>query len=108
MEEIIQKASELGRMIQQTDVYTAFSELSEQLGEDSQAAQLLEEYVLLAENIHSRELNGDIVESFEKDRLDELKNSVENNDLLVEYLQTKNSYIKLLELIQSSINAEDE
>lgn len=108
MDEIIQKANELGKMIHETDVYSEYKELSDRLDGEPQSKQLLEEYMILAESFHKREINGDTVENFEIERLAELKENIEENDLIIEYLGAKSSYIKLLELIQKSISTDAE
>ncbi len=107
MEEILKLAKELGIMLRSTDLYCNLMSISKELNSDKGSKDLFEEYVSFAENIRQREIDGDIIEAYEKERLNDLSSLVRNNELIVRYIEAKNRYIELLEKIQNEVSADE-
>jgi len=103
VEEIMDRASELGRLIQDTDIYRTFIELSGFLKDDESASKLLDEYEERLREIDERQRAGDIIESYEMESLREISMDVQNHGLIMEFLAAKKEYISLLERIQQSL-----
>ncbi|MCP4134438.1 MAG: hypothetical protein GY754_25925 [bacterium] len=103
MNEILEKANELGLLIRETEACRDFEELSAELENDTESKSLLDEYTTIAESIHQRETQGGIVENFEKERVRELSGIIRENKLLTSFLEARGRYIDLLSNIQKSM-----
>jgi cell fate (sporulation/competence/biofilm development) regulator YlbF (YheA/YmcA/DUF963 family) len=107
MEELLEKANELGRMLKDTEVYSKYEKLSADLEADQDAKSLLEEYLNLFEEMHKKELGGFPIEVHEKEKITEVQKRVTENQLIVEYIDAKNRYVNLLMEIQKAVSGED-
>jgi len=103
MENIIEKANELGLLIRKTNVFENFEHLSKKLDSDLISKSLLDEYTKYAEILHHRETSGDIIEDYEKEKLKNLSIQIKDNDFLLEFVTARDKYIDLLVSIQESI-----
>ncbi len=103
MEEILKKSEELGKLIQDSDVFIKFTELDERVNGDSQALALLEKYNDIARVILEKQKSGDIIESYEKEDFRAMTRSVNDHALLREYLNSRDAYIDLLMKIHDSL-----
>ncbi len=103
MREILEKANELGLLLQQSDVFIKFTALDRELGEDNAAGALLEKYNEIAESIMHKQQSGEIIESYEKESFREITEQVNSNDLLRRYLTARDEYIDLLMKVHESL-----
>ena len=104
MEEIIQKANELGLMIKGTDLYKRYVEVSEKLEKDEEGRKLLEEYIGVSETLYQKERSGGVIEVEEKQRLQEMNEKVSQNQLIKEFMATQTYFMNLMMQIQKTIN----
>ena len=103
MEEILERANELGLLIQSTSVYCRYRDMAEAIEGDPGAKKLLSEYESMAKDIELRQKNGDIVEKFEIEALKELVRKAGEHAAIVGYLEAKVAYAGLLETIQNAL-----
>ncbi len=104
MEEILKKANELGLMIQGSDLYQRFNELSKKIEADQGARTLLEQYISYNETIMEKEEKGLPIEVDEKKKLEELGKQVSESTLIKEYIATQTYFFNLLMKVQEIIN----
>ncbi len=107
MEEILKKANELGVMLKNSGIYSHYEKLSAELEADADSKNLLDEYMSLFEEMQKKESGGGIIEIEEKDTLGEIQKRVSENRLIIEYIDAKNSYVKILMEIQKLVSGGD-
>ncbi len=105
MDDILAQAEELGRLIQNTEIYAEFSMMSELLNGDDESLGLYDEFLAFSSEIKERQECGDVVEKFEMDRLRDLTERAAGNEAIVNYLNAQNAYLDLLLKIQKEINS---
>jgi len=103
MKEILEKANELGLLLKDSDVFKKFQDLDSKIGEDKTASALLEKYNEIAESIMQKQQTADIIESYEKESFRDITEKVNANDLLREYLLSRDAYIDLLMKVHDSL-----
>jgi len=103
MEEILNKANEIGLLIQETEVYKNFKMFSDKLDGDKESNSLYKNYIDMAENIYLREQRADVIENFEYEELKSLENQLKENELLLKYIDSKNKYVDFLIKVQKNI-----
>ena len=106
MEEIIKKANELGLMLQQTAEYTNFKKSEQILISDKQSRELYETYENSLLELEQKQKMG-ILEQFEIEELKEMRDLIDENEIIQEYMQTKEKYINILMVIQNELNLTD-
>jgi cell fate (sporulation/competence/biofilm development) regulator YlbF (YheA/YmcA/DUF963 family) len=104
MEEILEKANELGLMIQGTDIYKRYMEISKKLEGDENAKSLLEEYIQFSDEMYRKEKAGTVIEVDEKQKLQELNEKISGNQLIKEFIATQTYYLNMTMQIQKAIN----
>ncbi len=104
MEEILQKANELGLMIRGSELYRRFNELSGALDADPQAKSILDEYLRFSGELIEKEEHGAPIEVAEKQKLEEMGKQVSENGLIKEYIATQTYFYNLLMQVQEIIN----
>ncbi len=104
MEEILKIANELGLMLQGTDIYKRYREISKKLEEDEEAKSLLEEYIQFSDEMYRKEKAGTVIEVDEKQKLQELNEKISENQLIKEFLATQTYYLNMTLQIQKAIN----
>lgn len=104
MEELFNKANELGLMIRHTGVYRNFEKLSVAVERDDDASALLKKYNEIAETIQRKNESGGIVEKYEQEMFKALTDTVKQNPLILDYLRARDTYIELLMKIHNSIS----
>jgi cell fate (sporulation/competence/biofilm development) regulator YlbF (YheA/YmcA/DUF963 family) len=107
MEDILQKANELGMMLKNSDINAHYEKLSEELEADKDSKSLLDEYLDLFEQMHRKETSGGVIEIAEKEKLAEIQKKVSENQLIVDYIDAKNSYVNVLMEIQKAVSGGD-
>ncbi|MBN1496905.1 MAG: YlbF family regulator [Spirochaetes bacterium] len=103
MENILNQAAELGRLIRQTSIYGDFVKFSEELAADPDASKLLDEYATLSASLQERQEKGDIIAQFEFEQLKSLADMVTGNAVIMAYLTAREEYLKLLSNIQDKL-----
>ncbi len=104
MEEILQKANELGLMIKGTELYKRYEEISEKLEKDADARKLLEDYIQVSDEMYRKEHSGAAIEVEEKKKLQEMNEKISESQLIKEYLATQTYFLNLMMQIQKVIN----
>ena len=103
MDEILSKASELGFLIKETEAYIDFEKLGREIENNREASVLLKKYNEIAETIQQKQAAGFILEKYEQERFRELSEAVLSNELLMQYLKSREIYIKLLSEIHNAL-----
>ncbi len=103
MQEILDKANSLGIMITGSDVYINFHNTFIELNNNPESQKLFDECRELNRSISEREINGDIIESFERADLAEMLVNLSDDELIVKYLKAEKEYASLLMKIQDSL-----
>lgn len=103
MEEILNKANELGLMIKGTELFQRFEELRKELAADEEAKKILDEYAKNSEVIMKKEQAGEPIEVEEKEKIQELTEKVTANELLKEFIATQSYYMNMLMMVQKAI-----
>lgn len=106
MEEILELAGELGRMIRETGPGRRFLGASERLRAEPGSLALLEKYSSLEGEMRRRREVGDIIEGFEMEAYDEMASAVAKDGLIMEFLEARKEYLELLEIIQGELSRE--
>lgn len=104
MKDILEKASELGRLIKNTEEYVNFEKAAALVEADKDASMLLKKYNELAETIKLKQDSGFQVEQYEIDRFRELTATVSSSLILREYLAARDNYMNMLLNIYDEIN----
>jgi cell fate (sporulation/competence/biofilm development) regulator YlbF (YheA/YmcA/DUF963 family) len=104
MEEILNKANELGLMIRGTDLYRRYEELSVKMDADDAAKKLLEEYARVSEELYVKESSGSPIGVDEKKSFQDLTEKVSQNRLIKEYIATQSYFLNLMMQIQKIIS----
>lgn len=100
---IIDKARELSQMIEDSEISNNYYESIKMMQQDSKAQQLLSRLILLG-----KELN-DAINSGEKDSLpggaeaELIREEIEKNDLVKNYILSQKNYVNLIKLVQERI-----
>ncbi len=108
MEEILDKANELGILIKQTDVYIRFEEINLEVENDNEASVLLKKYNEIAETIQQKQDAGFMLEKYEQEKFRELAGAVAANEILLKYLKARDAYINLLMVIHKELNNDNQ
>lgn len=104
MEEILNKANELGIMISNTSAAVTFHEMESRVASDAAASLLLKKYNEIAEIIRSKQDSGFGIESFEADEFSQITESLSSNTLLREYIRARDVYIDMLVQINNALS----
>lgn len=103
MEEILNKATELGRLICNTEAAVNFHEIENRVALDPDASLLLKKYNDIAEMIRLKQESGFDIESFEADDFSQITEAVSSNTLLREYIRSRNRYMDMLVRINNEL-----
>ena len=103
MDEILIKAGELGFLIKETEAYNNFKKMGNVVENNSEASVLLKKYNEIAETIQQKQAAGFTIEKYEQERFRELSEAIVSNELLMEYLKSREIYIELLSDIQNAL-----
>ena len=104
MEEILNKANELGMIISNTEAAVKFHEMESLVASDGPASMLLKKYNEFAEMIRVKQESGFEIESYEKDEFSLITESVTSNTLLREYIRSRNRYMDMLLRINNALS----
>jgi cell fate (sporulation/competence/biofilm development) regulator YlbF (YheA/YmcA/DUF963 family) len=104
MEELLKKANELGLMIKGSDISIRFEEISKKLESDSEAKELLEEYIKTTQEFQEKTAGGGVIELEEKKKIQELSEKVSQNQLIKEFIATQTYFYNLMVQIQNTIS----
>lgn len=107
MEEILSQAGELGRLIQNTEIYRNFILMSGLLHADEEAVKILKDYGRFTKEIQERQDRGGIVEKFEIEYARSLADLVSEHEVIMKYLDAQKEYLELLYRIQGEISDVD-
>jgi len=104
LEEILNKANELGTLIGNTEAASNFREMESRVAADAGASMLLKKYNEVAEMIRLKQESGFEIESFEADEFSQITESVSSNVLLREYIRSRNRYMDMLVRINNALS----
>jgi cell fate (sporulation/competence/biofilm development) regulator YlbF (YheA/YmcA/DUF963 family) len=104
MEELLQKANELGLMIKGTEISARFEEISNKLENDKEAKALLEEYIKITQEFEEKNASGGVVEIEEKKKIQDLSEKVSQNQLIKEFIATQTYFYNMMVQIQNTIS----
>lgn len=104
MEEILQKANELGLMIKGSDIYRRYEELVKKIEADTNSKKLLQDYIKVSEEIYQKESTGGTIEVEEKQKLQDISQKVSENQLIKEFIATQTYYVNMMMQIQNAIS----
>lgn len=104
MEEILQKANELGLMIKGSDIFARYEELVKKIDADADSRTLLEDYIKISETMYKKENSGGVIEVEEKQTLQEISQKVSENQLIKEFIATQSYYVNMMMQIQNAIS----
>lgn len=104
MEEILDKANELGIMLKSTEAFMEFNNIKEIIDRDKSASDVLAGYNAAAEQIQLKQQNGISIEGFEQEQFRELTRKVIENPLLKDYLIKRDNYMGVLMLINEAMD----
>ena len=107
MDDILAQAGELGRLIQNTEIYKNFIRMSELFHSDEEAVKILGDYTSFSKEIKERQDRGDIVEKFEIEHARNLADMVSEHEAVMKYLDAQKEYLELLYRIQGEISDAD-
>lgn len=104
MQVILEKANELGKLINSTDAAVKFHEMESSVSSDDTASMLLKKYNEFAEMIRMKQESGFEIESYEADEFSQITEAVSSNSLLREYIKSRNRYMEMLVIINNSLS----
>ena len=103
MEEILQKANELGKLLKNTKAFSDFENVSKEVEADPDASALLKKYNEIAETIQRKNEQSLPIENYEKEMFRSITEVVVSNDLLRRYIRLRDEYMNLLIRIYNEI-----
>lgn len=103
MQEVIDKANELGIMLKSTKAFMDFNSIKEVIEKDKSAREMLADYNAAAEGIQFKQQNGIPIESFEQEQFKELTQEIVENNLLKDYLKKRDNYMGVLMRINEAM-----
>lgn len=104
MEEILEKANDLGLLIKKTEAARDFREKSSLVESSSDASLLLKQYNELAETLRVKQEAGFIIESYETEQFALLSEAVLSDDILREYISARDRYMEMLIVINNQLS----
>ncbi len=104
MDEILNKANELGLMIKGSEIFQRFEEISHKLDGDQEARKMLEEYAALSDTLMMKEKSGVSIEVSEKQELERMGKGLSENQLVMEFIATQTYYLNMIQQIQQAIS----
>ena len=104
MEEILEKANELGLLIKKTGAARNFREKSTLVESSADASLLLKKYNELAETLRIKQESGFTIESYETEQFARLSEAVLSDDVLREYLSARDRYMEMLIAINNQLS----
>ena len=103
MEEILNKASEIGRLIQSTDEYLRYLKAREELNADVEAKKLYERYISMVEDVEARVKQGDIIENYSIEQMRDMEEQVKETPVIIEFITAQQEYGQFLIDIQKEL-----
>ena len=103
MEKILEKANELGHLLQQHEIVQRFRDLSGKLERDEASRKLLDEAAEATHRIQELERSGKPIEPEEKQRMEELEQKMKANSMINEFLATQAYYMQMLTQVNEVI-----
>lgn len=103
IEELMQKSTELGKAIAQTDIFKDFKRAERDLFEDVEARRLVEDLQKMKNEQHGKQMAGIEVSNEEKDKLKELEQTCIRNRQVLASNNANTRFQELMEEITGSI-----
>lgn len=104
MEEIFEKANEIGLMLKETDEYKMYEKALMELHKNKESSELFEQYIIRKELLSQRRQQGDIIEKFENEEFIEIEKKIYADKLTSNFIEAQKEYALLLIEIQKNIN----
>ncbi len=106
MDEILNKAHELGKLIAESEVLGSFQERELSFLSDEEAQKAVQQYdeksKQLAEDMHSASMTPELLESF-RTRMNENMAELTQNAIAKEYLEAKSAFNRLITQVNEII-----
>jgi cell fate (sporulation/competence/biofilm development) regulator YlbF (YheA/YmcA/DUF963 family) len=107
MDKILETAREIGLLIRETDIFKRYSRAGQDLNADKASSDILDRLYTLTSEIDARNKMGDIIEEFEKQELESLKDRVSGSPLILNFLKAEKEYADLLIRIQEELKSNE-
>lgn len=103
MDDVLQKADDLGKAIREHKAFKDFVVAQEQLAEDEQANQDLQAYNQKAQELQQKEQQAQPVAPEEKQELEKLRQTVAANDMVKDFMEAQTNYTELMRQVNERI-----
>ena len=105
MQEIYEKAEELGALIVKSDPYRELRRAEKAVEASADVKEVVDKFNKCAEKIAEKEKKQQPIEVDEKHELQELREQVQSNELLQELLRVQTEYAMMMNKINSILSA---
>jgi len=106
VEEILNQAQRLGKLIAQHPRTQAMQQASAAARADTDAQRLLDDHRRQAEHIHRLENEGKPIEVADKHKLANLEAKVAGNPLIMKLMKAQADYVQLMQAVNSAIGSQ--
>ena len=106
MEEIVNQAQRLGKLIAQHPRTRAMQQVSAAARADTDAQRLLDDHRRQAEHIRRLENEGKPIEVADKHKLADLEAKVAGNPLIMKLMKAQADYVELMQAVNSAIGSQ--
>jgi cell fate (sporulation/competence/biofilm development) regulator YlbF (YheA/YmcA/DUF963 family) len=103
IEMIIEQARELSQMMEKSDIAHEYYESINKMQQDGKAQQLLSKLIILGRELNDAISAGDEGKVTGGAEAELLREEIENNDLVKNYILAQKNYVNLIKLVQERI-----
>jgi len=103
IELIIEKAKELSQMMEKSDIALDYYDCIAKMQQDSKAQQLLSRLISLGRELNEAISSGDEGRVTGGAEAELLREEIENNELVKNYILAQKNYMNLIKLVQDRI-----
>lgn len=100
---IIEKARELSQMMEKSDIALEYYESINKMQQDGKAQQLLSKLIMLGRELNEAIGSGDEGRVTAGAEAELLREEIEKNDLVKNYILAQKNYVNLIKLVQERI-----
>jgi len=100
---IIEKARDLSQMIENSDIAREYYDGIEMMQKDVKAQQLLSKLISFGRELNESIASGDASHTPGGAELELIREEIEKNDLVKNYILAQKNYVNLLKLVQEKI-----
>lgn len=103
MEDLLERARQLGRAMRDHPRFEAYVEASEALHDDAAAAEVMKAYNEAASKLAEKERSGQPIEVEEKRELEKRREAVASNPTVKAFMQAQANYTELMRNVNDAI-----